>query len=235
MIRAFGFLTIVGRSTPPDGSTLEWFPLVGAMIGLVVGAVWWGADHLWPRGPAAAVVVVADLAITGMLHLDGLTDSADGVLAHMDRSRRLAVMSEPTIGAFGLGVAVMVLVLRWSSFAAITPDVLLVAGLWCAARTVMAVTVREVPYARAGGGLASGFIGTRRGFVVGLVGIVLAVGLGVAGDGTVGVIAVAAAASTGAGVVAFCRHRLGGYTGDVLGAAGMMAETIGLLVAAARW
>ncbi|MHB1549102.1 MAG: adenosylcobinamide-GDP ribazoletransferase, partial [Acidimicrobiales bacterium] len=105
----------------------------------------------------------------------------------------------------------------------------------CASRTVMAVTVREVPYARPGGGLASGFAGTRRGFAVGVVGIVLAVGLGILADGTIGVVSIAAAASTGAGVVAFCRLRLGGYTGDALGAAGLLAETIGLLVAAARW
>jgi adenosylcobinamide-GDP ribazoletransferase len=235
VIRAFGFLTVVGRSTPPDGSTLEWFPLVGAIIGLVVGGVWYGAEHLWPRGPAAALAVAADLAITGMLHFDGLTDTADGVLPHMERARRLSVMSEPTIGAFGLGVAVVVLLFRWTSFAVITPNVLLVAGIWCASRTVMAVTVRIVPYAREGGGLASRFIGTRRWVAVGAIGVLSSFGLGILADRGIGALAIGVAFLTGAAVVAFCRVRLGGFTGDVLGAAGLLAETMGLLLAAAKW
>lgn len=235
MIRAFGFLTVVGRSTPPDGSTLEWFPLVGAIIGLVVGGVWYGAEHLWPRGPAAALAVAADLAITGMLHFDGLTDTADGVLPHMERARRLSVMSEPTIGAFGLGVAVVVLLLRWTSFAVVTPNVLLIAGIWCASRTVMAVTARIVPYAREGGGLASRFIGTRRWVAVGAIGVLSSFGLGILADRGIGALAIGVAFLTGAAVVAFCRVRLGGFTGDVLGAAGLLAETMGLLLAAAKW
>ena len=235
MIRALGFLTVVGRSTPPDRSTVEWFPLVGVAVGSAVGGIWLGAGHLWPRGLAAAVAVVADLAITGMLHFDGLVDTADGVLPHLDRERRLAVMTEPTVGAFGVAAAVAVLLLRWASLAAIAPKVLLIAALWCTARTVMAVTVRAVPYAREGGGLVFRFIGGRGWIPVGIIGAVLAVGLGLLGDGIRGAVAVGVAAVAGAAVIGFCRGRLGGYTGDVLGAAGVLAETVGLLVAAARW
>lgn len=234
-MRAFGFLTVVGRSTPPDDSTLEWFPLVGAIIGSVVGAVWYGAEHLWPRGPAAALAVAADLAVTGMLHLDGLADTADGVLPHMERSRRFSVMSDPTIGAFGLAVAVTVLLFRWTSFAVIAPNVLLIAGIWCASRTVMAVAVRTVPYAKEAGGLASRFIGTRRWVTVGAIGALLSFGLGVLADRGVGALAIGVTFLAGAAVVGFCRVRLGGFTGDVLGAAGLLAETAGLLLAAAKW
>lgn len=235
MIRALGFLTVVGRSAPPDPSTLRWFPCAGALIGAIVGGLWWGAAQLWSPALAAALVVAADLAITGMLHLDGLTDTADGVLPHLDRSRRLAVMAEPTVGAFGVGVAVVVLLVRWAAFAALAPNVVLVGGLWCVARTVMAVTVRAVPYARGGGGLASAFVGTRSWFGLALVGATLGLGLGVLAAGADGAAAVAIATTAGAGVVALGVSRLGGYTGDVLGAAGMMAETVGLVVAAARW
>jgi adenosylcobinamide-GDP ribazoletransferase len=235
VMRAFGFLTVAGRSAPPDGSTLEWFPLVGAIVGSVVGGVWYGAEHLWPPGPAAALTVAADLAVTGMLHFDGLADTADGVLPHMDRSRRLSVMSDPTIGAFGLAVAVMVLFLRWTSFASITPNVLLIAGIWCASRTVMAVTVRAVPYAKEAGGLASRFIGTRGWVTVGAIGVLSSFGLGIVADRGIGALAIGVVFLTGAAVVGFCRVRLGGFTGDVLGAAGLLAETAGLLLAAAKW
>lgn len=235
MIRALGFLTVLGRPAPPDPSTLRWFPFAGALIGLMVGGLWWGAAELWSPALAAALVVAADLAITGMLHLDGLTDTADGVLPHLGRARRLAVMAEPTVGAFGVGAAVVVLLVRWAAFAALAPNVVLVGGLWCVARTVMAVALRAVPYAREGGGLASAFVGTGSWFGPALVGATLAFGLAVLAAGTTGAAAVAAAAAAGAGVVALGVSRLGGYTGDVLGAAGMMAETVGLVVAAARW
>lgn len=235
VIRALGFLTILGRSAPPDPSTLRWFPFAGALIGAMVGGLWWGAEELWSPALAAALVVAADLAITGMLHLDGLTDTADGVLPHLDRDRRLAVMAEPTVGAFGVGVAVVALLVRWAAFASLTPNVVLVGGLWCVARSVMAVALRAVPYAREGGGLASAFVATRSWFGLALVGSTLGLGLGFLAAGTGGAAAVVVAAAAGAGVVALGVLRLGGYTGDVLGAAGMTAETVGLVVAAARW
>lgn len=235
VIRALAFLTILGRSAPPDPSTLRWFPFAGALIGAMVGGLWWGAEELWSPALAAALVVAADLAITGMLHFDGLTDTADGVLPHLDRDRRLAVMAEPTVGAFGVGVAVVVLLVRWAAASSLTPNVVLVGGLWCVARTVMAVALRAVPYAREGGGLASAFVGTRSWFGLALVGATLGLGLGFLATGAGGAAAVVVAAAAGAGVVALGAFRLGGYTGDVLGAAGMTAETVGLVVAAARW
>lgn len=99
----------------------------------------------------------------------------------------------------------------------------------------MAVALRAVPYAREGGGLASAFVGTRSWLGLALVGATCGLGLGVLAAGAAGAAAVAVAAVAGGGVVALGVSRLGGHTGDVLGAAGMMAETVGLVVAAARW
>jgi len=82
MRRAFSFLTVLGRGTAPDGATLRWFPVVGLVLGAAVGGVWWGADRVLPPLVAAGVVVLVDLALTGMLHVDGLADSADGLLPH---------------------------------------------------------------------------------------------------------------------------------------------------------
>jgi adenosylcobinamide-GDP ribazoletransferase len=169
-----------------------------------------------------------------MLHFDGLLDSADGLLAHLPRDRRLAVMSSPEIGAFGVATGLAVLLARWAAIATIRPAPLLLAGLWCCSRTLMAAVMRVVPYAREGGGLASAFLG-------GAVSIAVAVGglaalLLAAGWRTVaGPVAVLAAAGSGAGVVLLARRKLGGFTGDVLGAAGVVAETVGLVVAVAKW
>jgi adenosylcobinamide-GDP ribazoletransferase len=229
MRRALSFLTPMGGAVAPSPAALAWFPVVGALLGLALGGVWWVADRLWAAPVAAAVVVAADLALTGMLHFDGLVDSADGLLPPLDRARRLEVMADPAAGAFGVGVAVVVLLLRWASLAALAPAPLLLAALWCASRVTMAVAAATVPYARPGG-LAGAFLGGRRP----VAGVLLVVVLGVAagGDGWAGVVALGVAA---AAVVALAVRRLGGFTGDVLGAAGMLGETAGLLAAAARW
>jgi adenosylcobinamide-GDP ribazoletransferase len=232
MRRAVAFLTAFGGAAPPSPSALAWFPLVGAGLGLTLGAIWWVAGELWAAPVAAAVVVAADLAMTGMLHFDGLVDSADGLLPPMEPSRRLDVMADPAAGAFGVGVAVVVLLLRWASLATLAPSPVLLGALWCASRLAMAQFARSVPYARPSG-LASAFLqpGPRRLPVAGLlVGAVLTA-LG-AGDAVAGVVVLAIAA---AAVIALAVRRLGGFTGDVLGAAGMVGETAGLLAAAARW
>ena len=237
MIAALAFLTPLGGARDPDRTTFDWFPLVGALIGAAVGLVWWGANELWPPLVAAALAVAADVALTGALHVDGLADTADGVLPHLDRDRRLAVMAEPDVGAFGVTAVVLTLGLRVAVLASLRPDVALLAALWCASRTLMAVTARSVPYARPQGGLAAAFLG-RSPVTVALVGTVLAAAIAVfatdVGPAHAGA-ALAALVAAGAAVVALARHRLGGFTGDVLGAAGIVGETVALLVAAARW
>jgi adenosylcobinamide-GDP ribazoletransferase len=126
------------------------------------------------------------------------------------------------------------------------PSPLAVAGLWSGSRTAMAVTARTVPYARPAG-LASAFLpapaaGAARPRAaalagpagLGLAGAVLAVGLAVAGRGVHGLAAVGAEAVTAAAVVFLAWRRLGGFTGDVLGAAAVAGETVGLLTLALR-
>lgn len=233
MRSALAFLTPIGRGEPPTGATLGWFPVVGALVGLGVGGVWWGAGEVWPVAVAAALAVGADLALTGMLHVDGLADSADGLLPHLPRERRLDVMASPDVGAFGVAAVAVVLLVRFACFASVAPEPLVVAGLWCGSRTLMAVAARALPYAR-GSGLASAFLGGSPA-AVGVLGLVLAVALALAGDGGAGLGAVAALALAGTAVLALGARRLGGFTGDVLGAAGVVGETAGLLALAARW
>lgn len=234
MRRALAFLTPLGGARTPDRRTLGWFPVAGLVIGGILGGVWWTADRLWPAPVAAAVVIAADLALTGMLHVDGLVDAADGLLPHLPPDRRLEVMAEPTVGAFGVIVALAAGLLRYSALIVMTPNVALLAAVWCASRTVMAVTARHVPYARPHG-LASAFLGdTPNGMASDLYGIPLAVGVAIVG-GPRAVGAVFAALIGGAAVVNLARARIGGFTGDVLGAAGYVGETAALLAGASRW
>jgi cobalamin synthase len=74
MRRALAFLTPLLGAAEPRPETLGWFPFVGAALGLALGGVWWGAARLWPTAVAAAVVVAADLALTGSTDLVDVTD-----------------------------------------------------------------------------------------------------------------------------------------------------------------
>ncbi|MDQ6928955.1 MAG: adenosylcobinamide-GDP ribazoletransferase, partial [Actinomycetota bacterium] len=115
MRRAMSFLTPLGGPSTPSPAAVAWFPVVGVVLGLALSGIWWLGFEAWPAPVAAALVVAADLALTGMLHLDGLVDAADGLLPPLDRQRRLDVMADPAAGAFGVGAAVSVLLLRWAA------------------------------------------------------------------------------------------------------------------------
>ena len=231
MLSALGFLTVLGGARTPDRRTLAWFPLVGGLIGAALAGVWLVAVELWSPAVAAVLVVLADLAITGLLHADGLADSADGLLPHLDRERRLAVMAAPDVGAFALAVVPVVLLARWAALAGDLVDPLALVGVWAASRTVLAVVPALVPYARTGG-LASAMLpGASRWTAAWLL---PAVAVLVVAQGVTGAVALAALLLAAAGVIGLARRRLGGFTGDVLGATAVLAETVALLALAAR-
>ena len=247
MRRAVSFLTPFGGAAAPAPSALAWFPAVGAIIGLGVGGIWWVARRGLAPPAAAAIAVIADAALTGMLHLDGFADAADGLLPPLPRERRLEVMADPRLGAFGVAGLAMVLLARFGAFASMVPSPLAVAALWSGSRTAMAVTVRTVPYVRPAG-LASAFLTVpipaaerRRAavlaspLVLAVAGGLLAMGLAFAGRGVHGLAAVGAELAGAAAVVFLAWRRLGGFTGDVLGAAAVAGETAGLLTLAWRW
>jgi adenosylcobinamide-GDP ribazoletransferase len=236
---AFGFLTIAGRPSPPSASALAWFPAVGAVLGLAVGGVWSGSQHAWPLGVAAAVAIAADAVLTGALHWDGLADSGDGLLPPLTADRRLEVMSDPRVGAFGVLTVGVVLLLRFSAFAVGPVKVWIVAALWCASRSAAALVVLLTRYAR-GEGLATGFQtdGTARRWLAAAVcgtGLAICLPLALLNRPGHGAAAIGAELLTIGAVGWLAQRRLGGYTGDVLGAQIILGETVGLLLWCARW
>lgn len=231
MLSALAFLTVAGGAHAPGVRTLRWFPPVGAGIGAVLAVVWVGASELWPPAVAALLVVVADLVLTGMLHLDGLADSTDGLIPHLERERRLEVMRRPDVGGFALAVVPVVLLARWVALATDLVEPVALVAVWAASRTLMAVVPAVVPYARPAG-LATPFLaGARRWYAVWLVPVAVVL---LTAHGVGGAAALAAGLAAGAGVVALAHRRLGGFTGDVLGASAVVVETVALLALTAR-
>jgi adenosylcobinamide-GDP ribazoletransferase len=229
---ALGLLTTLGRRGGRlNARAFAWFPVVGAAIGALVGTAWWLGNKWWTPSVAAAVAVVVDLGVTGMLHFDGLADSADGLLPHATRDRRLDIMRAPDIGAFGAIAIGAALILRTVTLASIGPSILLLAAIWAAGRALVASVPAFVDYARDDGIASSMIDGAPRWPVLA---VPIAAACAWLAVGWLGAVAVVVGALAGTAVVWLARHRLGGFTGDVLGAAIVVTETVALLVAAGR-
>jgi adenosylcobinamide-GDP ribazoletransferase len=235
---ALAFLTPLARTTtPPSPETMACFPIVGAGIGLAEGIAWRGARQIWTPLTAAVVVVATDAAVTGALHLDGLADTADGLFAHVPAKSRLAIMAEPEVGTFG-SIALLISVLgRAAALASMEPSPLLLAALSCASRSVMVLGSRALPYAREEG-LATPFlqpvVGSDRASQAALAGLAGSAIVATVAHGRRGLFGVLAGVGAGGAVLIAARRRIGGFTGDVLGAAGQACETIGLVATARR-
>jgi adenosylcobinamide-GDP ribazoletransferase len=233
---AWIFLTRIpmGDDPAPDGTrAVPWFPVVGAIVGAMAAAVWAGAGELVSPLPAAALAVTAAALVTGAFHHDGLADMADGFGGGWDREQRLRIMKDSRHGTYGVMALVCIVVLQVSALAAHGPAqgaaALIAAHALGRAGAIALLAI--MPHA-ADAGLGAGHArGARQpSAVVGsLAGLVIAVAV-------VGLAAIVAAAVVAA-VVAACgvlaMRKIGGGTGDVLGAAEQLGETAVLLTTAA--
>jgi len=235
---AIGFLTSLplaghrpsAAAPAPSASSMNWFPPVGAAIGWALGGSWSFLGRRFPPLAAATLVVVSDCALTGALHLDGLADSADGLLAHVPSKARLDIMAEPQVGVFGVAAVTLERLCRTAALASFPPSPALLAAIYCLSRSAMVLASRALPYAREKG-LATAFLPEAGGAALGagLVGSLAAIACAGAVAGRKGTTAVLAGWLTSAAVLALANRRLGGFTGDVLGAAAVLGETVALL------
>ncbi len=236
---AVSFLTVVpvpgsGEITAADvGRGTIYFPLVGAGVGAVSALTAWAAAHVLP-GPLAALAAVGVGAfLTGALHLDGLADTADSYGART-RARALEIMRDHSVGSYGLVAVVLDIGLRWAAVSALLPRAhgllsLVAAGaLSRSASTGLGVLL---PGARADG-LQAGLLGGA-GRWRAAVAMALGVAVAVLCGGWTGVVAALGVAAVAALWGWHCIRRLGGMTGDTLGAASEAGEVTVLLVGVA--
>ncbi|MGH9247654.1 MAG: adenosylcobinamide-GDP ribazoletransferase [Acidimicrobiales bacterium] len=213
---------------------VPWFPVVGGLVGVAVAGAYAGLLELLPALPAAAVAVAVGVGLTGALHEDGLADAADA-LGASSRDEALAILKDPTHGTFGVTALVLSLLVRVaavSSFDGWTAVAALPAA-HALARSGAAVLLVVLPAATSHGLGATYGTAVTNAQVVAAVIVGLGIGAVVLGP-WVGVAAVAVAiAVTATGWLAM--RKLGGMTGDVLGAAEQASEALVLLVAAAAW
>lgn len=237
---ALGLLTRLPIKVPTAraatrGAAAAWaWPLVGALIGAAGSAM--GALALWAGvlPPLAAVAAVAvQVMLTGALHEDGLADTADGLWGGWDKARRLAIMKDSHIGTYGVMALLLVTLARWFAL-----SVLIAANDWAAiiaagmiSRVPMAVIMAALPNARDGG--LSHRVGRPP---QGAVAAACVLGA-VAGAALIGTALLPAALAVGLVCtwLAFtARARIGGQTGDILGASQQLAEVAVMIAVSAN-
>jgi adenosylcobinamide-GDP ribazoletransferase len=212
----------------------KYFPLVGALVGLIAALTLWGASQLFPIMLAALVAITAGVVVTGAFHEDGLADTADGLGGGTTREQRLDIMKDSRIGTYGAVALILGLALKVGALAALavpTAALALVAA-HAAARLATVLAINGMSYAGDADAakvkpLATGVTGQELAVaaVLGLAPTFLidpaCFALGLLGGAIPAVL-----------LAVQSKRLIGGYTGDVLGAIQQVFE-IGCLLAVA--
>lgn len=238
-ITGFQFLTRIPikpqtQWTPESFShSVKFFPIIGALIGLLLSAVLYGAQSFWgeklPIHLIAIGLILLEVIITGGLHCDGLMDTVDGIFSGKSRVRMLEIMKDSRVGAFGAMSICLLIFVKYSLILDIDPVLLPLAILVMpiVGRTAVVAAITLYPYARVEG-LGKAFYQSAHKYtlyVAGLCSALLLIPLGktVMVSGVVGIIFALLLSE-------YVSKRLGGLTGDVYGAIVELTEIITLLV-----
>ncbi|MFP6776801.1 MAG: adenosylcobinamide-GDP ribazoletransferase [Alphaproteobacteria bacterium] len=218
----------------PLGRAVRAFPLIGALLGIAAGFAFAIATGVGLPALVAGVIAVALLALmTGALHEDGLADMADGFGGGQTVEKKLAIMRDSRIGAYGVMALVMVLAAKVGAVADLSDIGVVMSGLICAAaasRAAMPAMMCWLPAARSDGlGAEAGRPSSEHVWT----GIIIAVILSVILLTWSGLVALLIAASGTFAVGLLARRQIRGHTGDVLGGAQQISELLFLLTLAA--
>lgn len=208
----------------------RYFPLVGVVVGAVAAAVYAAAAQLWPAPVAVLLSTAASIYLTGAFHEDGFADMCDGFGGGMTRERVMEIMKDSRIGTYGAVGAGLLIALKCTLLAQL-PLAGAVAALMVAhplSRLAASALIWKLQYARDEGKakpLAQDMSGAE--FAIASVGALLPLVV----VGAIGTLpwlrlaaCVGAAALAAVWLGAKCVRRIGGYTGDCLGAVQQLSE-----------
>jgi len=234
-IRTLTILPVPGSDTDRMVNALTWFPLVGFMVGIALYGLARAFDLVpggWAAG-AAVTVVVGAVFLTGGFHFDGLGDWADGFGGGRNKAHTLAIMKDTHMGAFGVLAIILVVLVKYAALARLVDmgALHLILPAFIVSRVTMVELAVSLPYARSEGGTADPFVnGARLSHRFGA--LIVSIILLIAFSGIPGLILLAVGLVACRLLGIWSRHRVGGVTGDVLGACSELVET-GLLFSSA--
>jgi adenosylcobinamide-GDP ribazoletransferase len=223
---ALGLMTRLPVSPGSRGARAAWaWPLAGALVALIAGLAGWilMALGLVP-GVAAAAVLAVGAMLTGAMHEDGLSDSADGLFGGWTVARRLEIMKDSRIGTYGMLALLLVTLARWSALSFLMATGHLLAPLIAAAmisRAALPVAMIALPFARTEGLAQATGEPPRMAAALGLL-LTLIAALLLTGVAAIPAMVAAAVMVLLVGLVALAK--IGGQTGDILGAMQQLAE-----------
>ena len=235
---AVGLLTrLPVRADTTRMSASAWaFPMVGVIVGTlaaIIGLLLMKTGL--SAGLCAAVVLAVMIIITGAMHEDGLADTVDGLWGGWDKERRLEIMKDSHIGTYGVLALLLSVILRWTAIAGLISTGGLLVGVIIAAtlsRAPMVVLMAVIPHARDGGLSASVGRVTQ---TPAAIAVGFAVLTAVVFCGWSGLLSVAAVALSGLICALIAQRKIGGQTGDILGATQQISEIVVLLTMAVIW
>lgn len=234
-ILALQFFTVVTlrsdlSAEPGDlARSRAWWGAVGALLGLALAAVAWALGHLLPPLALAGPLVLFWAACTRFLHLDGVADTADALVYPAPRERSLAIMKDTRIGAFGVTALASVLLIKFGLLASLPLERLwpaLIAAPALARALAASLSTLLPPAATKGLGAATAHGPSGVGAMLISVGTALVVAGLTCGLG--GLLAALLVLALGLVLGRWFMRRLGGVTGDCLGAAIELAECLAL-------
>ncbi|MGG7565277.1 adenosylcobinamide-GDP ribazoletransferase [Rhodovulum sp. DZ06] len=210
------------------------FPTAGALVGLICAAVYFLASSAFPPAVAAGLALAASMLATGGLHEDGLADCIDGLGGGRTRERAMEIMRDSRIGSYGAAAMLVSALLRWAALASLDAAAGAAALVVChalsrAAPTAVLAACRNARSGDAAKDIAGGVTGSEA-LAAGTMAAALALGL--LGP-EAAVFALAAAIAGGFTMALWAVTRLGGYTGDVLGATEQATHVAALLALSA--
>lgn len=218
--------------TQPRGGAAAWaFPLVGAVVGLIAGL---GALILVSVGisptMAATGALILLVFLTGAMHEDGLADTLDGLWGGWDRERRLEIMKDSAIGTYGVIGLVISIFIRWEGYYLLLETGSFVApmiAIGMLSRVPMVMMMAYLPNARSDGLSSSvGRVGHSTAMLalaVGVIGSILSLGFTT-------LLAAASITVVTTGLALIAMRKIGGQTGDILGASQQIGEVAALAV-----
>ncbi len=238
LLTAFNLMTTLPLPSGKDWQTGDsgrasvWYPFVGLVIGGLTWLTWMAAARFFPTLVAGALTLGFWIWLTGGLHLDGLADCCDGLLASASVERRLEIMKDSRLGAFGGIGLVLILLFKAAALASLAPEtapgILLAASLgrWCI------LPAGLLPLARPSGMGADFKAGFRPWYLAAGAVIPLALALLLGARGLISLLVGSLAAFV---VLRLAQTRIGGVTGDVFGMTVEVVEAVTLLVFTARF